>query len=572
MKKIGLLFCFLTIELIIFAQNPLFIPPVQTGNNFNLTLQKGSKTFFQGFKTPTLGFNGDFLGPTLVFKKGDSVHIDVLNRLDSETTVHWHGLQVPSKWDGGPGHATHIHVGQTWKPRFKILNRAATYWYHPHAHGTTQNHVVSGLAGMIIIQDQEEAALSLPRTYGVDDIPLIIQDKTFDSTSRAIVITGLSHQMMVNGVLNPQASVPAQMVRFRALNGSAARHYYLGLSDSSEFYQIATDAGLLEKPLKVKRLQLAPGERVEIVVNFNNRRAGDTLSLMSYAPEMAEGVPGQGAVAAPGLIGENSPLNGAVFPIMKIKIINATANAITTVPPAQLTVHAEKPKESDVSVTRRLTIGSPNNGAGGPFYFNGQFFDENIINQVVKLDATEIWEIRNQTLIGHPFHIHDISFFILKRGNGQPLASEQGPKDVVFVNRGETVRFIAKFDKYADHRIPFMYHCHMLAHEDDGLMGQFLVVDETYVSIQNVQNPHKLSLFPNPTTGVFELKAELKQHSTVTVEVISTTGQVVLKSKEMAHGAFQKNIDLSPYPDGVWFVRLIADGAQSTHKVVLLRN
>ena len=155
------------------AQNPVIVPGTLSGTEFNLNLQNGTFQFYEGINTTTMGVNGDILGPTLIMQKGDNVDITVNNNLNDTTTIHWHGMHVSAENDGGP-HTT-IAPGASWNPQFTVLDKAGTYWYHPHLHMKTNEHVTKGIAGFIIVQDEEEAALELPRTYGVDDFPLVIQ-------------------------------------------------------------------------------------------------------------------------------------------------------------------------------------------------------------------------------------------------------------------------------------------------------------------------------------------------------------------------------------------------------------
>jgi bilirubin oxidase len=154
---IGLIPCY------ILSQNPLFIPDTLSGTNFNLFVQTGVMQFYSGQNTPTYGINGNFLAPTLLMKKDDTVTLNVTNNLIFETTMHWHGFHVPPEFDGGPHQI--ILPSSTWSPSFRIMNNAGTYWYHPHGNGSTEIQVTKGLAGMIIIRDSVESSLNLPRTY-----------------------------------------------------------------------------------------------------------------------------------------------------------------------------------------------------------------------------------------------------------------------------------------------------------------------------------------------------------------------------------------------------------------------
>ena len=228
-----------------------------------------------------MGYNGRFLGPTIRVNKGDNVVINVTNQLDEVTTVHWHGMHVPPEMDGTP-HQT-IEPGETWQARYPILNEASTMWYHPHPHGRTAQQVYRGLAGLFIIDDENSESLDLPHDYGVDDIPLIIQERLFndDGTTHYGLNKGAYYgdTILVNGTHNPFVEVPAKQIRLRFLNGSNARVYHFGFADNRTFHQIATDGGLLEAPLPTTRIRLAAGERAEIIVDVSN---GEEALLKSY--------------------------------------------------------------------------------------------------------------------------------------------------------------------------------------------------------------------------------------------------------------------------------------------------
>jgi bilirubin oxidase len=447
--------------------NPLLIPPTMSGTTFNLSIAASTKQFTSGINTPTFGINGNYLAPTLVFQKGDVVNMNVSNNISEETTLHWHGLHVPSETDGSPHNI--IAPNSTWAVHFQIKNAASTNWYHPHPHQNTVTHVTKGLAGMIIVHDNIESQLNLPRTYGTDDLPIILQDRSFSGSD--LVTTGtsaaLSDLMTVNGTLSPFVDCPAQVVRLRVLNGSNARVYNLGFNDNRSFQVIASDGGLLAQPFSTTRLVIANGERYEILVNLSADLNQD-LYLKSYGNELAASVPGGGT----GMMNGTSPLNAASFDMLRFHVVAATANPITTIPSVLTTVTPINPAMANV--TRVKTLAGNGMVAMGNFTINGRQFDINYVNDVVNLNDTEIWEINNTTNIAHPFHIHDVQFYVLSRNGSAPPAYESALKDVVLVNSGETVRFIAKFEDFAS-TTPYMYHCHNLLHEDGGMMGQFVV-------------------------------------------------------------------------------------------------
>lgn len=447
--------------------NTLWIPPLLSGTQFDLTLADSSKEFFEGGATPTYGYNGEsFWGPTLVMRKGDFVSINVTNELSDMTTTHWHGFHIPAEMDGGPHQP--IESGTTWSPSFEIMNNAATYWYHPHLHMTTAQQLAMGAGGLIIVQDSVEDALPLPRTYGTDDIPLVLTSRKFTNSNAIQTDAVYGDYMLTNGTLDAAVELPQQLVRFRILNADIERSYNLGFSDDRTFYVITTDGGLVDAPIPVTRLPMWVGERYEVLVDLSGDAVGDSLELMAYNSGQEFGFPG----AEPNTSGQfGSLLNNADFEVLHIEVGEATEGAILELPGSL--VSNVYPSESEADLTRTVRI--TDQGPGTPFTFDDAAFDEDVINQSVALGATEVWTISNNETFGHSFHIHDIQFKIIARSDREIADYEQGWKDVVSVPVGESVSFITRFDDFASDTHPYMYHCHMANHEDGGLMGQFLV-------------------------------------------------------------------------------------------------
>lgn len=566
-----------------FSQNQLLIPDTLNTTSVNLNLQYGHFEFYPGFQTSTMGANGNILGPTLIFNKGDFVDIKVKNNLNDTTTIHWHGMHVSAENDGGP-HTT-IAPGETWNPKFTVMDKAATYWYHPHLHRKTNLHVSKGIAGFIIVRDSEEASLELPRTYGVDDFPLVIQTKTFDENKEIVVPSNSDSVVMVNATIDAELKVPAQVVRFRLLNGSSQRVFNVGLNGNKKFYQIASDGGLLNAPVELTRLQLSPGERAEILVDFSKFSVGDIVYLMSYASEFPNGIYGAtypGMSTTQTLNGYNpNPINGTDFNLMQFKVVNATQNPVTTIPTNLVEVTPIPETESDT--TRNLTLNAVQmgpNALNGQFLINNTAFDMNVINYTIPLNNTEIWSIRNQSPIGHPFHIHDVQFYILDRDGVAPAPSEAGRKDVVFVKPQETVRFITKFEDFADDPVPYMYHCHMLTHEDNGMMGQFAVVSVTAVKHES-NAPGSFSLsqnYPNPFNPTTTIKYSIPAVGTarelsVHLAVYDVLGRKVatLVNQRQEAGTYSVQFNAANLPSGIYFYRISAGNFTAVKKMQLLK-
>jgi bilirubin oxidase len=537
--------------------NPLFIPPQLHGTVFNLHMQKGVKEFKKGIQTHTYGVNGNYLAPTVVFRKGDWVKMNVINELGEPTTMHWHGMHVPPKADGGP-HSI-IDSGATWSPSFKVMDRATTMWYHPHLHHNTQRQVNRGLAGLIMIKDENEARLNLPRMYGIDDIPLILQDRTFDANGD-FIIAPMGNEMLVNGTIAPSKKLPAQMVRFRVLNGSNQRTYNLGVSDNRVFYQIGSDGGLLKAPVQLKRLRLSPGERAEIVVDFS-QDAGKRVFLTSYASEIPKGIPG--GPPPPGAP-TSSPLDGVDFHLLAADIYAPFFPfwGVYSLP-TKLSDH-QPWLESEANRTRTKRFKAIIGSNGRPiFTIDGKVFDMMEVNDTIKLGDIEVWELVNETDLAHPFHIHDIQFYILDRNGSPPPANEQGLKDVVLVEPFETVRFITKFDDFADDTVPFMYHCHMLPHEDEGMMGQFLVLNPDQFPVPNPLI--ELSVYPSPAKSKTTVRVGFGTPTDFRLEVISIATGRCMFAQEANVAHLKTELDLLTYPKGMFVVR-VSTARRSYHQ------
>ncbi len=545
-RCVGVLF-FLSFLSAAFSQNALFIPDTLAGTTFTLNVQTGTKSFFSGTLTPTYGYNGNFLGPTLLIKKNDSVTLNVNNNLPVATTVHWHGFHVSAMNDGGPHQS--IAAGTSWSPSFKMRNEASTFWYHPHGEAKTEVQITKGLAGMIIVRDSIEATYALPRKYGVDDFPLIIQTKAF---------------IMVNGTMDPYLQVPKQVVRFRLLNASADRTYYFGLSDSSNFQLIASDGGLLSQPYQTNRIRLSTGERVEVLIDFGADTIGHQKYLRSYASELPNGIIGADSVGTSMIVmGDgyyNNPLNGLDFNILRLDVIATTTSPVTTIPSSFAAKTPIPESSSDVTRHLRFFPDTAFNGmmsfVDGPFFINDKLFDMDSINIVTYLNNTEIWSLTNETMIAHPFHIHDVEFYVLDINSIAPPPQYAGLKDVILVKPGDTVRFITKFTDFADDMVPYMYHCHLLHHEDEGMMGTFLVLDTTASLIIDYAADERPTAFPNPFTSAIKMQLDNRLNTTVHYRVFNILGETIMEGESNVVNGKVSEINGSDLSSGFYLIAL----------------
>ncbi|MBG9758179.1 multicopper oxidase domain-containing protein [Lysinibacillus sphaericus] len=432
------------------GENELVIPPLlePDGDNpahYSIVAQEGTTEFYQGVQTETYGYNGSFLGPVIRIQSGQTVQFSTTNEMSKETTFHWHGLEIPGEGDGGPHER--IEPGQSKQLTFNIRQQAATLWFHPHPEGQTAEQVYKGLAGLIYVEDENSQRLGLPHEYGVNDIPLIFQDRQFDDQQQ------LNYQqfknndgtigdtLLINGTLNPKLHVRQEPVRLRLVNGSNARNFTFKLSTNENFQQIATDGGFLNSPVPLNKLTLTPGERAEIIIDFSKLRTSNDLSLINE----------EGVVLLPFTI-----TNERTTPQKMQDVFN------------QFSTTSE---EQQLPVSKRIELF----GMGTMVTINGKQFDKNRIDFVQQQGVTEIWEIYNKPdMMGgmtHPFHIHGTQFKIVSINGQAPPPNEQGWKDTVSIEPGESVKLAVKFQ---DKGI-YMFHCHLLEHEDNGMMGQVKV-------------------------------------------------------------------------------------------------
>src|SRR5690625_297066 len=433
------------------GENELEIPSVLESDNedevaYTVRAQKGETEIFDGTETKTYGYNGSFLGPMLRLNKGDKVKIKTVNELDEETTFHWHGLEVPGEADGGPHES--LKPGEEKLIEFEVTQEASTLWFHPHPDGETAEQVYNGLAGLIYIEDNNSEDLGLPDKYGENDIPLIFQDKTFDDEKQLNYSAAMNEDgtvgdtSLINGTLNPKLTVNQEKVRLRLLNGSNARNYTFKLNTGDSFEQIATDGGMLNEPEKLNEITLTPSERAEIVIDFSQLDAEDELALINDE---------DGSTLLPFEVsdqkGEDSDL------------------------PDKMNDFSITDEEKNLPVAKKVEL----YGMMDKVTINGKKFDPDRIDFTQEQGDTEVWEIYNKPDemggMVHPFHIHGAQYKVLSRDGEEPPKNEQGWKDTISVEPDETVKVAVQFKEKG----VYMFHCHNIEHEDNGMMGQVKV-------------------------------------------------------------------------------------------------
>ena len=468
------------------ARRQMPIPPLLDSTDerpIELTMGRGQVELLPGIMTPTTGFNGPNLGPTVRVRDGQNIPITYRNTLSEAVAIHGHGLHVPGELDGGPQRA--IEPDSSWSFELPIRQQASTSWYHPHTHHKTGPQTFKGLAGMIIIDDENSDALPLPKTYGVDDIPVIIQDRKFDDQGRLdysiedVEDGMLGDTITANGIANATHRVPAGLVRLRLLNGANARYFRFHFSDNREFLKIATDGGFLEEPVPIRELVMSPGERNEVVVDFSDGNpamlvSGPRAQAVNDERRRDEGERNRRRNREPGGLGD-------MFEVLQFTV-DPGLPAIRESLPRQLNSINRPTAQRNWPVRRfdlfmrdnrrRGVLGAFQNNIEMSMGINRQSMDMRVINERVRLGERERWII-NSFDGSHPFHVHGCSFLVVSQ-NERPVAAEDaGWKDTVRVD--DSAELIVRFDHKATDEFPYMYHCHILEHEDRGMMGQFTV-------------------------------------------------------------------------------------------------
>ncbi len=428
-----------------------------------------------------------YLGPTLRFRRGQRVRIRFVNGLPEPSIVHWHGMDVPEAADGHPHRA--INPGQEYLYEFQVTNRAGTYWYHPHPHQRTGAQVYRGLAGMLLVSDDEERALGLPG--GDHELVCVLQDRRFDAQNQLTYLSaGMMDQMhgfvgdrpLVNGRIAPVVDVASRGYRLRLLNGSSSRVYKLEWSDGTPLTIIGSQGGLLERPRPQRYLTLAPAQRADVFVDFSGRAVGASVELRSAAFPASDVDRTAGAMGGMGR-GSGSA-NGAALSLMTFRVARQEASSYRL--PPRLATYGASWAQNDAAPVRRIPISI----AAGQWLLDGRTFD--MMNaapeEEVRAGSTHIWELTNVSgMMGmpmaHPLHLHGRQFRVLSRApvSGTSAGSssvregllDEGWTDTVLILPGERVRLQVTFTEYPG---LYLYHCHILEHEDMGMMRNFRVL------------------------------------------------------------------------------------------------
>lgn len=474
-----------------------------TANGNNIQVLSGNKTGVYSYMLNVLKANnatvenlpGSWLGPVFRVKPGQKIRIRFKNQLPRESVIHWHGLHIPPEMDGHPMYA--IDNGEQYVYEFEVNNRPGTYWFHPHPDKITGPQVYRGLAGMFIVEDDEN---DLPAKEF--DVPLIIQDRIFNENNQLVYLQNnpmsrmqgfLGDRIAVNGIPENNMQVSKATYRFRVLNGSNTRIYKLAWSDGSDVIVIGSDGGLLPQPVRKPYLMLAPGERAEIWKDFSGMNADDEVWLQSLPFNDGTSMGMGGGMMGGRMMSGSGPANGAAFDICKFTVTSESGER-KSLPSAFQTI-------SSIRESEAVNAASPRQfrfyNQRMQWVINGETFGMREVAdwEKVKLNTTEIWEFINgddgrgmgmmqdMMRMPHPVHLHGLQFQIIDRDiSGVSVDSwetvkdgfvDDGWQDTFLLMPGMKVKIALKFEDFTG---IFVYHCHNLEHEDMGMMRNYEVI------------------------------------------------------------------------------------------------
>jgi FtsP/CotA-like multicopper oxidase with cupredoxin domain len=490
--------------------NPGFNPDVDvelTSARDNMQVLNGNKTEVYSYTSNVLkdgnatveNLPGSWLGPVFRVKPGQKIRVRFKNQLPRESVIHWHGLHIPPEMDGHPMYA--VDNGEQYVYEFEVNNRPGTYWFHPHPDKITGPQVYQGLAGMFIVEDDEN---NLPS--GKYDIPLIVQDRIFDRNNQLVYLQNnpmsrmqgfLGNRIIINGNPDNNIQVSKATYRFRVLNGSNSRIYKLAWSDGSDLIVIGTDGGLLSQPTRKPYLMLAPGERVEIWKDFSAMNTDDELDLQSLpfnnGTSMGMGGGMGGGMMGGRMMSASGPANGTGFDICKFTVTSESGER-KSLPGTFQNINSIQESEAE-------NAGSPRQfrfyNQRMQWVINGETFEMRGVAdwEKVKLNTTEIWEFINgdngrgmgmmqdMMRMPHPVHLHGLQFQIIERDVSEMQRDvwetvkdgfiDEGWQDTFLLMPGMKVKIALRFEDYTG---IYVYHCHNLEHEDMGMMRNYEVI------------------------------------------------------------------------------------------------
>lgn len=463
------------------SDNLLYIPPMLNDpfSDFYslpvLTIQNKTHSFFHNIASSSIGLSSsqhqlDYLGPTIKVKRGDVVELSIKNLTNEETMTHWHGLHIPGSVDGSPHQL--INPGESWNTTLHIQQEAATCWYHPLGYELGVQQMYLGYVGIIIIEDESNKSLNMPVTYGLDDIPLIIQDKNFDSEGKEIFDLNTRYRgntLVINGTVKPYITVSPGWVRFRILNATQSRVLDFSFTHGSTFYQIATDGGMLNAPIAMQKVSIAPGQRCELMLLIEEKQQNIALNIVdSFWNDLS-------ALALKVLV-EDVACTETVLPNkLRHNSLNVNFNLVDTLPVAK------KISTDEIETTKKNIL-------------QNTVFNMNEIESAIVRDKDEVWEVEVKG--SYSFHIHGASFLVVSI-NGIPPES-CGWQDTVTIGsekkelhkmkilisfntttyRHGVNQFQAAYNSTSlKYHVPYLYHLVSMDEQGVSKIGQFSVIE-----------------------------------------------------------------------------------------------
>ncbi|MER7754503.1 multicopper oxidase domain-containing protein [Kitasatospora sp. NPDC097643] len=426
---------------------PPLLSPVSTdggADTYAVTMLRSSARLLPGRRTDVLTYNGAFPGPVIRARSGRKVVVRQTNLLDEPVSVHLHGARVPADSDGGP--MSLITTGRTRTYTYPNDQSHASLWFHDHAHHLESEHVYRGLSGFYLLTDETERALPLPA--GQYDLPIALRDARFDADGNLVYRMDDPFNrttILANGRPWPRVEVAARKYRLRLLNSANLRFFSLRLADGGPITQIGSDGGLLERPFVTDTIDLSPGERADVVIDFSRYPVGTSVTLTNTLPPGPAEHVGQ---------------------VLRFDVTR-TAHDPSSVPAVLRTLPAPGP----VVRERTIVLQADEDGRAEPRgMIDGKTYDPARVDAQVAFGTSEIWTVTNANQqIPHNFHLHLVQFRVLARNGRPPSPAEAGLKDTVRLLPGESVRLQATFDAY---RGRYPYHCHLLDHSAMGMMAQ----------------------------------------------------------------------------------------------------
>lgn len=432
------------------AGTPMPVPPLfepAAGTDWDLKATTGKHAFVEGKPADVTLYNGVYPGPTIRLQRQSTTRPRLVNALSRDTNLHWHGLLVDPQADAGQ---RRIAPGATWQTDLPIAQPAATLWYHEHLADSVSP---DRPAGMMIIKDPAEAVPGLPLTYGVDDFPVILDDATLDADGQPAAslspqearIGARGATILVNGVTNALLKVPQRPVRLRLVNAARARVFRLYLDDERTFHYIAGDGGYLAHPVAIDTLNLAPGERAEIIVDF----ADGSTSLQS--------TPDNVTLRSGDDLTRQADVLERPFRVLAFDAVKTEGDKVATARPIPARLPALAiPPVPDNARHRRFEFAVAADGSGGTHIVatvNGKTFDPTRIDASVPCGHVEVWQLVASDM-PHPIHIEGVQFHVLSELGARPRAWNRGAKDTVLVEK--TVEIAVVYQMKASARLPYV--------------------------------------------------------------------------------------------------------------------